>query len=159
MGISSSRPWVPAKMMRICFENGSGWYCPCFRISVRPSTGELRLRGFVEVAAELRERRQFPVLREVESQRAGNLTHGLNLGAAADAADRKSHVYGRTHAGVEQVGLEINLAVGDGDDVGRNVGRNVTRLGLDDGQRGQRTASALVVELGGAFQQTRVEIE
>ena len=30
---------------------------------------ELRLRGFVEVAAELRERRQLAVLREIETQR------------------------------------------------------------------------------------------
>jgi hypothetical protein len=40
----------------------------------------------------------------------------------------------RADVGVEQVGLEVDLAVGDGDDVGRDVGRDVTGLGLDDRQ-------------------------
>src|SRR5580658_3391552 len=43
------------------------------------AAGELRLRGFIEVAAELRERRELSVLRQVEPQRAGNLTHGPDL--------------------------------------------------------------------------------
>src|ERR1051325_9870599 len=40
---------------------------------------ELRLRRLVEIAAELRDRRQLAVLREVEAQRAGDLPHRLDL--------------------------------------------------------------------------------
>ena len=56
---------------------------------------------------------------------------------------------------VEQIGFEENLAVGDGNDVGGNVGRNVARLGFDERQRGERTAADFLVQLGGALQQAR----
>ena len=62
-------------------------------------------------------------------------------------------------ARVEQLGLQEDLAIGDGDDVGRDVGRHVARLGLDDGQSRQAAAAQLVGELGRALQQTGVQIE
>ena len=121
---------------------------------------ELRLRGLVElIGAELGERREFAVLRKVEPQRPGHLPHGFDLRVAADAAHRKTHVDRGPDAAVEQVGFEINLPVGNGNHVGRNVGRDVARLRLDDGQRGERARAQLVVQLRGALQQTRVEIE
>ena len=109
--------------------------------------------------AELREGRQRAILRQVETQAAGDRLHGLGLRVAADAADRDADVDGGTHVGVEQVGFEEDLAVGDRDDVGRNVRRNVARLRFDERQRGQRAAAVLVVQLGGALQQAAVEIE
>ena len=54
---------------------------------------QLRLRGFVEVATELRESSQFAVLREFQLQRAGNLAHGFNLSVAAYAAYRETNVH------------------------------------------------------------------
>src|ERR1035441_6410058 len=60
---------------------------------------------------------------------------------------------------VEQVGLEKDLAVGNGNDVGGDVGRNVARLGFDKGQGGERTGAVVVVELGGALQQAAVQVE
>ena len=65
---------------------------------------ELLLRRLVEVGAELRERRQLAVLREVETQRARDLPHRLDLRGAADARHRVADVDGGTHARVEQVG-------------------------------------------------------
>ena len=48
----------------------SGWYCGCFRISVsRLPRLSCFCVAWIEVAAELRERRQLAVLREVEPQR------------------------------------------------------------------------------------------
>ena len=120
---------------------------------------ELRLRRLVEVAAELRERRQLAVLREVEPQRAGHLPHRLDLRRAADARHRVADVDGRTHALVEEIRLQEDLAVGDRDDVGRDVRRQVARLRLDDRQRRQRPAAQLVVQLRRALEQTRVQVE
>ena len=120
---------------------------------------ELRLRRLVEVAAELRERRELAVLREVEPQRAGDLPHRLDLRRAADARHRVADVDRRADALVEQVRLEEDLAVGDRDDVGRNVGRQVAGLRLDDRQRRQRSAAELVVQLRRALEQARVQIE
>ena len=72
---------------------------------------------------------------------------------------RDADVHRRADALVEQVGLEEDLAVGDRDDVGRDVGRDVVRLGLDDRQRGQRAGAVVLVELGGALEQARVQVE
>ena len=49
---------------------------------------QLRLRGFVQFGAELRERGQFAILRQVQAQSSGHLPHGFDLRVAADAAHR-----------------------------------------------------------------------
>ena len=147
-------------MIATCCSTGSGSYCGCFRISTRRAPRlSCALRRLVEVAAELRERRELAVLREVETQRAGDLAHRLDLRRAADARHRVADVDRRADALVEQVGLEEDLAVGDRDDVGRDVGREVAGLRLDDRQRRQRAAAELVVQLRRALQQARVQIE
>src|SRR5439155_27218161 len=105
---------------------------------------------------ELGKGRQLAILRQVQAQRAGDLAHGLDLGAAADAADRKTDVDGRADVGIEQIGFEVNLSVRDGDDVGRNVGGNVAGLSFDERQGGQRAAG---LELGGALEEAAVQIE
>ena len=102
------------------------------------AAGELLLRDLVEVGAELGEGGELAVLREVELQGGTHLLHRLDGGGEAHARDREADVDGRTHAGVEEVGLEEDLAVGDGDDVGGDVGGDVAGLRLDDGQRGER---------------------
>ena len=120
---------------------------------------KLLLRSFVEVGAELRERGKRAVLGQLQAQRAGDRLHRLDLRVAADAADRDADIDRRPHVGVEQVGLQVDLAVGDRDHVGRDISRNVARLRLDERQRGQRPAAEGVVQLGGALQQARVQIE
>src|SRR6185312_13832908 len=105
---------------------------------------QLILRGLVEIGAELREGSQFAVLRKFQLQSTGNLTHGFDLSRTAHAAYRDTYVYRRTNARVEQVRLKEDLSIGNGDDVGGNVGRNVIGLGFNHGQRGQRTSAQLV---------------
>ena len=46
-----------------------------------------------------------------------------------DSGHRDAHVDGGTHTGAEEVLLQVDLAVGDRDHVGRDVRRDVTRLG------------------------------
>src|SRR3569623_3441664 len=131
---------------------------------------ELLARALVEVGRELGEGRQFTVLRQVETHTAAELLDDLGLGRATDARYGQTRVDGGTHAGVEQVGFEIALAVGDRDHVGGHEGRHVTGLGFDDGQRGQRTGLALHFAVGelldvfgidarGALQQAGVQVE
>ena len=99
------------------------------------------------------------VLRQHHAERAGDLLHGLHLGVAAHAGDGDAGVDGGALALVEEAGLEEDLAVGDGDDVGGDVGGDVVGLGLDDRQGGHRAAALGFGELGGALQQTAVEVE
>jgi hypothetical protein len=98
-------------------------------------------------------------LREVEPQPPGDALHRLHLRGAAHARDRVADVDRRPDAGVEEIRLEEDLAVGDRDDVGRDVGRQVARLGLDDRQRGERARAVLLVELRGALEQPAVQVE
>ncbi len=120
---------------------------------------ELRQRLLVEVGAEGRERGQLAVLGEVKAEAAGDLAHGLDLGCATDPGHRGTGVDGGADAGVEKIGIDEDLTVGDRDDVGGDVPRDVALEGFDDRQGGQRAAAVLVVHLGGALQQAAVEIE
>jgi hypothetical protein len=79
---------------------------------------ELVLRGGVEVGAKLRERLLVAVCGKVEAQRAGNLLHGLVLCVAANPGDRDAHVHSRALTLEEQVGLQVDLTIGDGNHVG-----------------------------------------
>ena len=117
------------------------------------------LGGLVEVAAELREGRHLAVLGEIELERTRDRLGGFGLGRTAHPLNRNAHVHGGPHAGVEEVALEKDLTIGDRNDVGRNVGRNVTRLGLDDRQRGEASAALFVTHLRRAFEQPRVHVE
>ncbi len=117
------------------------------------------LRLGVELGAELGERLQVAVLGEVEAQLAGDLLHRLRLRVAAHPRDRDANVDRGANAGVEEIGLEEDLPVGDRDHVGRDVGGDVARLRLDDRQRRQRAAAELVVQLHRPLQQPRVQVE
>ncbi len=123
------------------------------------STIQLLLRRFVQLGPEQREGRQFAILRQIQPQRSGHLPHGLDLRAAADAAYRKADVDGRPNIGVEQIRQQEDLAVGDRNHVGRNVGRNVAGLRFDDRQRRQRPAALFVVQFGGALQQPAMKVK
>ena len=135
-------------MIRICFENGSGENWPCFRISTR------RCPRFSWACVALS--RSLPNCEKAASsrycasssfRRASDLPHGLDLRAAADPAYRQSYVHRGTHALIEQIGFEINLSVGDRNDIGRNVGGNVAGLGFNDRQSGKRSAAVFVAQL------------
>lgn len=54
---------------------------------------------------------------------------------------------------------DADLSVGDGDDVGGNVGGHVPSLRLDDGKRRQGAAPEVIVHLGGSFQETGMQVE
>ena len=64
---------------------------------------ELGLGHLVELGAEGGEGLELAELGEVELEGAGDRLHGLDLGGAADPADRHAHVDGRADAGVEEV--------------------------------------------------------
>ena len=98
------------------------------------------MRDRIEVGTELRKALEFAILRQVQAKCTGDLFHRLDLGCTTDAANRNTDVDRRTRTGVEQVRIEEDLAVGNRNDVRRNVGRDVARLRFDNRQRRQRTA-------------------
>lgn len=159
-----------------------GEYCFCFRSSVNCNhggsaifhdifahiyggitytltTGQGLLGSSIKIGTELGESSNLTVLGQEKLQGTSDLLHGLELGGGTDTRDGKTDVDGRSDTLVEQLRLQEDLAVGNGNDVGGNVGRHVTTLGLNDGQGSHGTATVLVVELGGTLQQTGVQVE
>ena len=120
---------------------------------------QLGLRHLVQLGAERRERLEITELGQVGLEGPGHGPHGPDLGRAADPRHRVTDVDGRPDTGVEEVGLEEHLTIGDGDHVGRDVGRDVAGLGLDDRQGGERSSAHGVRQLGRALQQPAVQVE
>ena len=151
---------MAAQMVSTCFSTGIGHVLGLLEDFHQPLAAvELGLGGLVQVGTELGEGRQLAVLGQVQLDRPGHRLHGLHLGGAADAAHRDADVHGRADARVEQVGFQEDLAVGDGDDVGGDVGGHVAGLGLDHRQGGQGAAAPGLGQLGGALQQAAVQVE
>mmetsp|Transcript_1011 Transcript_1011/g.2676 ORF Transcript_1011/g.2676 Transcript_1011/m.2676 type:complete len:604 (+) Transcript_1011:439-2250(+) len=117
------------------------------------------LRRGVEVRAELRERGDFAVLRQLELERPGHLFHRLHLRRGSDAGHREADVDGRADTLEEELRFEEDLPVGDGDDVGGDVRGDVAALRLDDGERRHGPGSDVVAELRRALQEAGVEVE
>ena len=120
---------------------------------------ELLLGGGVEVGTELGEGGDLTVLGELELHGTGDGLGGLVLGGGTDAGDGEADGDGGALALVEELGLEEDLSVGDGNDVGGDVGGHVTGLGLDDGEGGQGSSALVAVHLGGTLEETGVEVE
>ena len=59
----------------------------------------------------------------------------------------------------EKFVLQEDLTVSDRDDVGWDVGGDITGLGLNDWEGGQGTGAEVVRDLGGTLQETGVEVE
>merc|ERR1719167_98621 len=72
---------------------------------------------------------------------------------------RETDVDGRSDTLVEELSLQEDLSVSDGDDVGGDVGGHITSLGLDDGQGGERATSHGVGHLGSTLKQPGVKVE
>ena len=113
----------------------------------------------IEIGTELHEDGKFAILREVDTKLTGDLADGGALCASAHTRDGKPDVDGRPHAAVEQLALQIDLTVRDGDDVRRNIGGNIACQSFYDGERRDGTAAQLGRELSRALQKPRVEIE
>lgn len=123
------------------------------------TTAQSLLGGGIKIGTELSESGDLTVLGQEKLQGTSNLLHGLELGRGADTRDGKTDVDGRSDTLVEQLGLQEDLTVGDGNDVGGNVGRHITTLGLNDGKGSHGTTTELVVHLGSTLEETRVEVE
>jgi hypothetical protein len=120
---------------------------------------ELSLSGGVQIGAELGEGGDLTVHGQLKLHGTGHLLHTLNLGSGTDTGHRQTDRNSRALALVEQLRLQEDLAVSDGNHVGRNVGRHITSLGLDHGQGSEGAEVAGLAHLGSALQKTGVQVE
>ena len=123
------------------------------------TTVEGLLGGSIKIGTELSEGGDLTVLGQEKLERTSDLLHGLELSGGTDTRHGQTDVDGGADTLVEELGLQEDLTISDGNDVGGNVGGHITTLGLDDGQSSQGATAVLVVHLGGTLQETRVEVE
>src|SRR5690606_1854115 len=109
---------------------------------------QLPTGGVVEVGSELREGSQLTILRQVGTNTARQLLDDLGLGSPPHARHRNTGVDGGADTCVEQVGLQEDLTVGNGNHVGRNEGGHVASLRFNDRQCRQRAGLALHFTVG-----------
>mmetsp|Transcript_20831 Transcript_20831/g.49387 ORF Transcript_20831/g.49387 Transcript_20831/m.49387 type:complete len:465 (-) Transcript_20831:338-1732(-) len=121
---------------------------------------QLVLCSCIQIGAELRKGSYLTVLRQLQLQGASHLLHGLDLRSTADTAHRQTHVHSGADTLVEKLGLQEDLTIRNGDDVGGDVSTHVARLGLNHRQGGEGAATlGCLVHLGSTFQQPRVQVE
>lgn len=134
------------------------------------TVAQLLTSRFVQIGCELRERSQFTILRQRGTDTTGQFLDDLGLSSTTNTGYGDTRVNRRTNTGVEQVGFQEDLTIGNGNYVGRNECGNVTRLRLDNRQRSQGAGftfnftigellNVFRVNAGCALQQTGVEVE
>ena len=137
-GTESKSLAVNAKRIAICAGTDTGENSGCLRQARmrRPCSMILRVSSS-SARAEPREGLELLELRVGQLEIAGNGPIGGPLRLAANARNGFADIDRGQHAQLEQRRRQIDLAVGDGDEIRRNVGGDVLRLGLDDRQRGE----------------------
>ena len=78
---------------------------------------------------------------------------------AADAAHAGADVDRRLLSVMKQPRIEHQLPIGDGNQVGRDVGAEIAGIGLGDRQRGQRAAAQRRGQLCRTLQKPRMQVE
>ena len=90
------------------------------------------LRGGIKVGTELGEGGDLSVLGKIELHGTGHLLHGLDLGGGADSGHGKTDVNGWSDTLVEELSFQEDLSIGNGDDIGWDIGGHITGLGLNN---------------------------
>ena len=113
----------------------------------------------IKIGTELSEGSNLSVLGELQLHGTGNLLHGLNLSGRSDSRHRKTDVNGWSDTLVEELSLKEDLSISDRDNVGWDIGRHITSLGLNNWKGGEGTGTMSLVHLGGSLEKSRMEIE
>ena len=117
------------------------------------------LGGGIEIRTELGEGSDLTILGELELEGTGELLHGLNLGGGSDTGHGETDVNGGADTLMEELSLEEDLTVGNGDDISGDISGHITGLSLNDRESGQGASTVVLVHLSRTLEQTRVEIE
>ncbi len=85
---------------------------------------------FIQIGCELRERSQFTILCQRGTDTTGQFLDDLGPSSTTNTGYGDTRVNRRTNTRVKQVGFQEDLTISNGNYVGRNERRNVTRPGF-----------------------------
>jgi hypothetical protein len=123
------------------------------------STVKLLLGSSIQVGSELSECSNFTVLSKLKLHGSCNSLGRLELCSRSYTRYGKTDGNGRALSLVKELGLKENLSISDRNDIGRNVSRYISSLGLNDGKSGEGSSPELTVHLGSTLEKTRVKVE
>jgi len=83
-------------------------------------------------------------LRICKAQSTGDLGKGRQLAFAAHTRYRQAYINCGQDPFSKKIRREVDLAIGDGEKIGWELGRDVLGLSLNDGQRRERSAAAIL---------------
>ena len=104
--------------------------------------------GGIQIGFELRKSGQFSKLGKLQFHLTGHFLVSLHLCRRTNPRYGQTNRHCGTYALVEQIGLEKNLPIGNGNDIGGDVARDVSHLRFNDGQSSEGTVAAVLVETG-----------
>ena len=76
----------------------------------------------------------------------------IRLGSRSYTRHGKTDVDGRTYTTEEKLSFQEDLSIGDRNDIGGNVSRHISTLGLNDGKRGEGTSAEFVAHLSSTLE-------
>jgi len=117
------------------------------------------LGGSIKIGTELGESSNLSVLGELKLHGSRNLLHGLDLSGRSDSRYGKTDVNGWSDTLVEELSFQEDLSIGNGDNVGWDISRYITSLGLDNWKGGKGTGTVVLVHLSSSFKESGMEIE
>src|SRR3989339_594120 len=123
------------------------------------ATIELLLGFRIEIRSELGKDREFPVLGQFHTELAGDFLHRFPLRRGAHTGNGKSDVHRGADTFVEQIRFKVDLPVGDGNDIGWNVGRSRPWPVFNGGGRRGRPPPGFPLQAPRPAQEPRVEVE
>ena len=113
----------------------------------------------IQFGSELCEGSQLSVLGKLGTDRCCDLLHSLDLCGTTYTGYGQTCIYRRTETGVEHFCLQIDLSIGNGNNVGRDVCRYIACLGLDDGKCRQGTSAVFIAHADCTLQQSGMQVE
>jgi len=117
------------------------------------------LGGSIQIGTELSEGSDFSVLGKFKLESTSDSLHGLDLSSRSDSGDGKTDVNGRSDTLVEEFSFQENLSISNGNNVGGDISRHITSLGLNDGKSSEGTSTEGFVHLGSSFEESGMEVE
>src|SRR3989338_7543270 len=84
--------------------------------------------SFIKIRSKLRERREFAELRKIQTKLTCDFLHGFDLRRGSHARHRNTDVQSWPDTLIKQIRFQENLPVGDGDNIGGDVSRDIASL-------------------------------
>ena len=112
---------------------------------------EKLLCGGIKIGTELSESSDLSVLSKIELHGTGHLLHSLDLSGRTDSRYRKTDINSWSDTLVEELSLQEDLSISDGNNVSWDISRHITSLSLNNWKSGKGTGTVVLVHFSSSL--------